>query len=122
MANNSSNDCFIAQQMTANWQLITILFIKAILDLISLIFLGVYGHCYITNRGLHPNLRALMASLIIAFWSRNFLTFIRSSQMITRALIFHVSFTFMAFLSRVENCFRHFWSQKETFFVNFLFL
>ena len=91
MAENLTDNCLIAEMMTANGWLILILSVKIILDLITLVLLGVYGHCYVTNQGIHSNLRAMVASLVFAQWSRSFLTFVRSSQMVFRAVVFYVS-------------------------------
>uniref|UniRef100_A0A914QCB3 G-protein coupled receptors family 1 profile domain-containing protein n=1 Tax=Panagrolaimus davidi TaxID=227884 RepID=A0A914QCB3_9BILA len=84
---NISEQCLLAQETTGNWRIVTVLILVVILDISSVFLLGIYGHCCLANKALHPNLKALIFSLTLCFVIRNTLTLIRAARMLIAGII-----------------------------------
>uniref|UniRef100_A0AC35GJI5 Uncharacterized protein n=1 Tax=Panagrolaimus sp. PS1159 TaxID=55785 RepID=A0AC35GJI5_9BILA len=87
IAENISEQCLLAQETTGNWRIVTVLILVVILDISSVFLLGIYGHCCLANKALHPNLKALIFSLTLCFVIRNTLTLIRAARMLIAGII-----------------------------------
>ena len=83
--------CLLAADTNLNWKILTIMSSVVILDISSVILLSIYLLCYLTNKALHLNLRALTTTITVALILRNVFTCIRAVRMIVFAIVSVVS-------------------------------